>query len=96
VRPYVVSLTLPNLEVLWSTEVDPATCFGIHPTVDGLALISHGELEIARVALSGEVLWSAGGADIFSEGLTVTDTEVHVGDFNHDRYVFDVETGRQI
>lgn len=96
VGPYIVSLSLPGLEVLWATEVDSATCFGIHPTVDGQALISHGELEVARVALSGEILWAAGGADILSEGLSITETEVRVEDFNHDRYVFDVETGSVI
>jgi len=52
--------------------------------------------ERARPALSGEILWTAGGAEIFSEGLTVTKTEVRVEDFNHDRYIFDVETGSAI
>jgi hypothetical protein len=96
VGPYVVSLSLPDLEILWSTEVDSATCFGIHATVDGRALISHGELEVSRITMSGEILWRVGGADIFSEGLSVTKTEVHVEDFNHDKYVFDIETGRTI
>jgi hypothetical protein len=95
VGPYIVGLTLPELEILWSTEVDSATCFGIHPTVDGGALISHGEIEVSRVDLSGKILWKASGADIFTEGLWVTRTEVHVEDFNHDRYVFDVQTGRR-
>lgn len=96
IGPYVVSLSLPTLEILWSTEVDSATCFGVHPTLDGRALISHGELEVSRVAPSGEILWTAGGADVFSEGMVVTKTEVQVEDFNHDRYVFDVETGERL
>ena len=79
-----------------AVNVDSATCFGIHPTFDGRALISHGELEVSRVTMSGEILWRVGGADIFSEGLSVTKTEVHVEDLNHDRYVFDIETGRTI
>lgn len=96
IGPYIVCLSLPNLDVTWSTEVDSATCFGVLPTADGRALISHGELEVARVALSGEVVWTAAGADVLSGGLTVTEAEVHVDDFNHDTYVFDVQTGMLI
>ena len=93
VGPYVVCLSLPNLELRWSTKVDSATCFGIHLLADRQGLISHGELEVARVALSGEIVWAAGGADIFSEGLSVSDAHVTVTDFNQDEYVFDIETG---
>ena len=96
VGPYVASLSLPTLEVLWSTQVDSATCFGVHPTVDGTSLISHGELEVSRLTLAGEILWTAGGADVFSESMVVTKTEVHIQDFNRDSYVFDVETGERL
>lgn len=58
-------------------------------------------LSAARTDL--EVLWSAQvdplsscHGVICSEGLSVTGAEVHVDDFNHDRCVFDVETGRRI
>ncbi|MBT9555398.1 MAG: hypothetical protein IV100_05170 [Myxococcales bacterium] len=58
-----------------------------------MGLVSHGELEVAYVALSGDVIWATSGADIFTGVLTVTDSEVHVEDFHDNRYVLDLKTG---
>lgn len=52
--------------------VDAATCFGVYYLPEHACLISHGELEIARLSLSGEIVWSAGGKDIFSEGFRLS------------------------
>ncbi len=93
VGPYIVALAIPDLSVVWCREVDSATCFGIHVTADRGSLISHGELEVSRLTLSGDILWQAGGADVFSGGLVVSVTSVEVRDFNERRYVFDLETG---
>lgn len=93
VGPYLVSLSLPTLDVLWSLKADAATVFGIYLSNDGSFLLSHGELTVSRVSLEGEVLWQAGGADIFTEGFSVHDTYVRAVDFEHREYRFDLVTG---
>lgn len=95
VGPFICSLELPTLRLEWSTCVDSATCFGVYdsPTIGGL--ISHGELEIARVTYSGEIIWSVGGADIFSEGFRLHERYAEAIDFNGRHYRFDLETGRE-
>jgi hypothetical protein len=87
------ALGLPSLDLLWHRKIDTATCFGVYYSAKHDCLISHGELEIARVTLSGEVVWSAGGADIFSEGFKLFPDHVEVVDFNGAVYRFDITTG---
>jgi hypothetical protein len=88
------SLSLPTLSLRWATRVDCATCFGVYyyPQLD--CLLSHGELDIARVSLSGEVVWSASGKDVFSEGFRIVGDHVEAIDFNHEVYRIDIVTGR--
>jgi hypothetical protein len=56
-------------------------------------LISHGELEISRVSLAGEVAWSFAGADIFSEGFALQPDSIEAVDFNRTVYRMDIVTG---
>jgi hypothetical protein len=87
------SLALPSLELLWHRQVDTATCFGVYYSAKHHCLISHGELEIARLSLSGEVAWSSGGADIFSEGFELHPDYIEAVDFNRMVYRMDIATG---
>ena len=87
------SLNLPSLDLDWNVEVDDATCFGIYYSAKHDCYVSHGELTIARVALDGNVVWLAGGKDVFSEGFTLYDDFAEVVDFNHERYRVDLRTG---
>jgi hypothetical protein len=57
-------------------------------------LLSHGELEIARVSLSGDIIWRVSGKDIFSEGFQLVGDYVEAIDFNQEVYRFDITTGR--
>ncbi|BCX48689.1 conserved hypothetical protein [Haloferula helveola] len=93
VGAHIVCLTLGNQEPDWTLEIDDATCFGLYYAPEHDALISHGELDIARFSRSGEVLWSEGGADIFSEGVLLHDDCIEAVDFNHRSYFFDYATG---
>lgn len=88
------SLSPPTLEMEWATKVDWATCFGVYYSPEYDCLLSHGELEIARVSLAGEVIWSAGGMDIFTEGFRVVGDYVEAIDFYHQLYRFEIGTGR--
>jgi hypothetical protein len=87
------SLALPSGELLWHLQVDIATCFGVYFSAKHHCLISHGELEIARISLSGEVVWSSGGADIFSEGFELHSDYVEAVDFNRTVYRMDIASG---
>jgi len=90
---HVVKLNLFPLSVAWALRVDDATCFGVYVNVERNALISHGELEICRFSETGEILWSAHGADIFSEGFSLHPQYVQAIDFNHNSYQFSYDHG---
>jgi hypothetical protein len=88
------SLLVPSLDLKWATKVDSATCFGVYYSPQHECLLSHGELEVARMSLSGEIVWSASGKDIFSEGFQIVGDHVEAIDFNHEVYRLDIATGR--
>lgn len=94
VGPHLCALGLPKLDLHWSVAVDDATCFGVYYSAKHDCYVSHGELAVARVALDGTIVWSAGGKDIFTEGFTLRDDDVEVVDFNHEKYRIDLATGR--
>lgn len=94
VGPFMVSLSLPTLELNWKTETDDATCFGVYHSEKYHCYISHGELQVARVSYAGEIEWLQGGADIFTNGFIVTDDKVKAIDWNDDVYVWNIEDGR--
>jgi hypothetical protein len=96
VGAHVVCFTLGHQEPNWTLRVDDATCFGVHYDPLHDALISHGELSICRFNRDGSVVWSAGGADIFSEGFTLRHEHVEAVDFDHRIYRFDFRTGQTL
>jgi hypothetical protein len=88
------SLTIPDLSINWTTEVDWATCFSIHQYWD--TYISHGETSIARIDKSGRILWSYSGSDIFvclHEGnpFEMYDNYIALTDFNGSTYRIDYD-----
>ena len=91
---HLVCLTLGNQHLDWILEIDAATCFGVYYAREHDAMISHGELEIARFSRDGEVVWSAGGADIFSEGISLHYDCIEVVDFGGRSYFLDYATGK--
>jgi len=92
----VVCLSVSPIDVKWSLQVDPATCFGVHFDHAHGAFISHGELEIARFSAAGELLWNSSGADVFSEGFTLRSDCIEAVDFEHRTYRFRYEDGRML
>lgn len=95
VGSYVASLDIPSLNLSWATEVDQATCFGVYYSQEQNCLISHGELEIARMSLQGSIIWKASGADVFTNGFTLHEHTIETTDFNGRKYVLDISTGRE-
>lgn len=94
VGPFVCALELPALRLLWHTRADAATCFGVYEAPGYESIISYGELEIARLSYSGQLLWSASGRDIFSEGFELHEHHAEAVDFDGTRYRFELETGQ--
>ncbi len=90
----VVCLRSDTLEVLWSLSVDDATCFGVHFSEKHQALISHGELSIARLTAEGQIAWQSYGADVFSGSISLSPEAILATDFEGRVYLFNYADGR--
>jgi hypothetical protein len=82
------------VRLLWHTRVDTATCFGVYDAPGYSSVISHGEVEIARLTYSGQLLWSASGRDIFSGDFELHEHHAEAIDFEGAHYRFELETGQ--
>ena len=90
---FVVCLMGPELKVTFAEKMDDATCFGLLYDKTEEALVVHGELSMTRFAPNGQILWQAGGADVFTGESEISDRTLKVSDFNGRKYVFNLETG---
>ena len=88
------SLKVPSLELQWCQKVDFATCFGVYWIESENCLITWGEVEVCRLTASGEIVWTASGADIFTEGFEIQNGHIELTDFNNDKYQVDIRTGK--
>lgn len=89
----VVCVGLRPYRFQWMLQTDFATCFGIHFDARHRALISHGELEIARFSTDGNLIWSTSGADIFTGPLSLHPDCVEAVDWNEQVHRFRYEDG---
>lgn len=96
VGPFVASLQLPSLMLNWKVKTDWATCFGVYHSPENRCYISHGEIDVAAVSYDGAIMWSSSGADIFTNGFAVSQNQVTAIDWNEDKYVWDIATGKLI
>lgn len=95
----IFCLALPDLDLLWHTKADSATCFEIFNYQDGY--IVHGELEISRLDKHGSLIWQFGGTDIFVTTNRYGDFEVKgsliiAKNWDGLEYTVDIETGQAI
>ncbi|WP_431126558.1 hypothetical protein [Flagellimonas flava] len=70
----IFCLSIPDLELIWKTQADQATCFEIYKYNN--SYIIHGELEITRVDSDGNIMWKRSGSDIFTTPTGVNDFEI--------------------
>jgi hypothetical protein len=89
----ICSLTLPSLNLNWHRNVDTATCFGVYYLPKQACLISHGECEIARLTLSGDVVWKSGGGDILTGQFRVFPEHIEAIDYNEAVYHINISNG---
>lgn len=94
VGPFIASLRLPSLVLNWKVKTDWATCFGVYHSPENHCYISHGEIDVAAVSYDGVILWTNSGADIFTNGFSVSQNEITAFDWNEDRYRWDIRTGK--
>ena len=59
----IFCINLPALQLNWKLKADLATCFQVLPLEKDF--IVHGEVEISRIDINGNVKWSFSGHDIF-------------------------------
>jgi hypothetical protein len=90
---YICSLSVPSLMLEWQTQIDDATCFGVYKSPKQESFISHGELKVACLSYSGEILWETSGKDIFTGDFIVSENHIQAVDFNGERYLINVEDG---
>lgn len=94
----VFCLSIPDLNLIWKTQADQATCFEIFKLQD--SFIVHGEMEITRLDSNGNILWQNGGADIFTtekgvDDFEITDSFIRATDWENKTYKFSFD-GKQI
>jgi hypothetical protein len=92
----VICVEVAPFRFRWSLEIDAATCFGIYFDARHDALISHGEVAIARFSRHGEMLWRASGADIFTGRFALSRDCIEVTDFNDTVYCFAYATSSPV
>lgn len=88
----VFCLSLPDLILNWMTQVDMATCFGIYKADNGL--FTHGEMSVARLDHSGQIIWQTGLREIIVNieenkeqyEFVMHDTYISLMDFNSNKY----------
>lgn len=90
----VVALGLPDLRLLWQAKADDAACLGLHPTPDEQHVIVHGELAVSKFTADGRKEWAYSGKDIFTGPLAISQRAVVVTDFNGEKYLIELDSGR--
>jgi hypothetical protein len=93
VSAFLCALAVPALQLQWQVQVDSATCFGVHYAAKHGCYISHGECEITCVSYTGQLLWSIGGKDIFTNGFRLYDDYVEAIDWNNEMYRIEIPSG---
>ncbi|HEU5439028.1 MAG TPA: PQQ-binding-like beta-propeller repeat protein [Ktedonobacterales bacterium] len=95
IGPYVVALDAGTGELAWQRQCDPATCFAVFRAPGSDGLITHGELQIARLSADGELTWTYQGKDIFTGPFEVVPEGILATDFTGDVYALDLDGNLQ-
>jgi len=85
---------LPDLNLLWQTHADTATCLQVFKFENDYLV--HGELEISRIDKNGNIKWQFSGADIFvsfegAEEFILNPDHILLKDFSGRQYKIDFD-----
>lgn len=88
----VFCLSVSDLNLIWKTEADQASCSEIFKFNE--SYIIHGEMEISRLNLDGEIMWQKSGADIFTtekgtDDFEINESYIKATDWENRTYKFD-------
>jgi hypothetical protein len=86
----VFSLKLPALTLDWKKKFDLITCFAIYPYKDDF--IVHGELEVKKIDLNGNIKWSFSARDIFvtqdgNKAVKFLGDKIELTDWENNKYI---------
>jgi outer membrane protein assembly factor BamB len=95
----IFCLTLPELNLVWRTMADMATCFEIFKYQD--TYIVHGELEISCIDKNGNIIWSFSGTDIFTtqtgkNTFRIIDNIIYATNWDNVIFQLNADTGQLI
>ncbi|GEP52808.1 hypothetical protein FNO01nite_34800 [Flavobacterium noncentrifugens] len=91
---FVFCLSIPELKIIWKTQADEITCFGIYKIDE--EFIIHGEMQISKIDKNGNIVWKFGGRDIFvtidgKDNFSITNNIICVRDFQNYIYKVDLD-----
>lgn len=94
----VFALKLPELTLDWKKKFDLITCFAIYLYKGDF--IVHGELEVNRIDLNGNIKWSFSAYDIFvtqdgNEAIKFMGDNIELRDWENNKYMLN-EHGKLI
>jgi outer membrane protein assembly factor BamB len=90
----IFCFSLPDLELIWKTRADTATCLEIFKFENDYLV--HGECEITRIDQEGKIIWQFGGMDIFItfkgyNDLIILNDCLLLTDWNYAEYKIDFD-----
>lgn len=90
----IFCLSLPNLDLIWKTKADQATCFQIIKYNN--SYIIHGEFQVTKLDENGNIIWEFGGSDIFvsidnEEEFKIENDGILLTDFSKTKYKIDFD-----
>lgn len=93
-RNLIYALNIYDLSISWRKEIDNVYCLGLFRLEEDILV--HGELEIHRIDLDGNIKWRFSGSDILLniEGkneLTINKDFINLIDFNGKDYKIDLD-----
>ncbi|QGY47845.1 hypothetical protein GM418_30575 [Maribellus comscasis] len=94
----IFCMKLPTLELIWKSQADQATCFGIYKVQD--KYVVHGEVQITSLDKNGQIKWEFGGADIFvsldnEDSFKLMSNYIELKDFYNKKYKINFD-GKEI
>jgi outer membrane protein assembly factor BamB len=93
----IFCLTIPDLNLVWHTKADTATCFEIYKYRDNY--IVHGELEISSLDRNGNIMWRFSGTDIFTtptgkNTFSIIDDSIYATNWDNVTFQLNASTGQ--
>jgi|GEM_PF-3141265 hypothetical protein len=95
--PFAVGVDMRSGNVQWQQKGDEfGSCFALYDDKERECLIVHGEIEITRLNMKGDVIWRTSGYDIFTGPFVLDGDVIYATDFYENTYRINMDTGENI